>query len=295
MSWQRFPCTDASSLPREEFAARYGASPDNLGAVAAFAEAHGLKVTGRSAGQRTVSVTGSVKDVQAAFGVKLQRYEAPAEVYRGHEGFVHVPQKLAGIVESVLGLDNRQAARTRTLRTGAAVRARNVALPGNSGPAGASALTPPQVASLYNFPTNNAAGQPLAFLGLGGGYAKSDVIAFLKPLGITTLNIVDQSVDGGANSPAGSATNVPCPIILISRSTSISTSSPLWRLAPTSSSTSRRTPPNNQSLTRSPKPCMIAQTHLQSLLTVGLALKTAGTLLRALRWPTRLTMPPPSA
>ena len=79
---------------REEFAARYGASPDDLGAVAAFAEAHGLKVTGRSAGQRTVSVTCSVKDVQAAFGVKLQRYEAPAEVYRGHEGFVHVPQEL---------------------------------------------------------------------------------------------------------------------------------------------------------------------------------------------------------
>ena len=195
---------------REEFAARYGASPDDLGAVAAFAEAHGLKVTGRSAGQRTVSVTCSVKDVQAAFGVKLQRYEAPAEVYRGHEGFVHVPQELAGIVESVLGLDNRRAARTRTLGTGAATtRARNAALPGNnSGPAGASPLTPPKVAALYNFPTNNAAGQTVGILELGGGYSKSDVTAFLKPLGIATPTIVDQSVNGGTNSPAGSATNI---------------------------------------------------------------------------------------
>ena len=117
------------------------------------------------------------------------------------------------------------------------MRARNVALPGNSGPAGASALTPPQVASLYNFPTNNAAGQPLAFLNSAEATRSRTSSAFLKPLGITTLNIVDQSVDGGANSPAGSATNVPSDNTLISRSTSISTSSPLWRLAPTSSST----------------------------------------------------------
>ena len=118
-----------------------------------------------------------------------------------------MPKALGKIVESVLGLDNRRAVRPHCsasggVRTGAPTRH-------NSPPAGASPLTPPQVATLYNFPTNNATGQTVAILEFGGGYAKSDITKFLQPLGITTPSIVDQSVDGGSNSPNGSINNVP--------------------------------------------------------------------------------------
>jgi kumamolisin len=40
-------------------------------------------------------------------------------------------------------------------------------------------LTPPQVASLYDFPTPpNGAGQPIGLLEFGGGYQTSDIQPF---------------------------------------------------------------------------------------------------------------------
>jgi kumamolisin len=216
--WAKIPLNQREFLSREEFAALHGASPEDLDSVRAFAEGAGLTVTGQSAGQRTVVVSGTVQQMDAAFGVKLGRYESPTETYRGREGSVHVPAALGGIVESVLGLDNRAAVRPGFTSTAgrpagavpgakAAARRRAAVTPGVS-PAGASPLTPPEVATLYNFPTNTADSQTVAILEFGGGYATSDITAFLKPLGIATPTIVDQSVDGATNSPAGSATNV---------------------------------------------------------------------------------------
>jgi Pro-kumamolisin, activation domain len=216
--WAKIPLNQREFLSREEFAALHGASPEDLDSVRAFAEGAGLTVTGQSAGQRTVVVSGTVQQMDAAFGVKLGRYESPTETYRGREGSVHVPAALGGIVESVLGLDNRAAVRPGFTSTAgrpagavpgakAAARRRAAVTPGVS-PAGASPLTPPDVATLYNFPTNTANSQTVAILEFGGGYATSDITAFLQPLGIATPTIVDQSVDGATNSPAGSATNV---------------------------------------------------------------------------------------
>jgi kumamolisin len=192
---------------REEFAERHGASAQDFAAVAAFATSHGLRVTEQHAGQRTMLVAGSVKQMEAAFGVKLGHYTTPTETYRGREGFVHVPEALSDIVESVLGLDNRRAVRPHFKLASSSPHPDGAPSPQNNPPAGASLLTPPQVAGLYNFPTNSAAGQTVAILEFGGGYSLSDVTAFLSPLGIATPSIIDQSVDGGSNSPAGSLTN----------------------------------------------------------------------------------------
>lgn len=71
---------------REEFARLYGAADDDLGAVAAFAQTHVLAVTGQSPGPRTVLVSGTVAQMNAAFGVSLGRYESPDVAYRGLEG-----------------------------------------------------------------------------------------------------------------------------------------------------------------------------------------------------------------
>jgi len=206
----KIPLDEREFPSREEFARLYGAADDDLAAVAAFAQAHGLTVTGQSAGPRTVMVSGTIAQMNAAFGVNLGRYESPEGTYRGREGSIYVPRELGAIVESVLGLDNRPVVRPGLAVSGsnAAVRADGTIVPGNNAPSGASALTPPQVASLYNFPTNAAAGQTVGILEFGGGYAKADITSFLSPLSIATPTIVDQGVDGGTNSPAGSVTNV---------------------------------------------------------------------------------------
>jgi kumamolisin len=100
-------------LSREEFAERYGADPKDLAQVADFARSHGLKVVETSVPRRIVVASGTVAQMNSAFGVDLGSYQSPTQTYRGREGYVSVPASLAGIVEGVFGLDNRQMARPR--------------------------------------------------------------------------------------------------------------------------------------------------------------------------------------
>jgi hypothetical protein len=204
--WAKIPLNRRKYLSREEFATRHGASAEDFAAVRTFAEGHGLTVAEQHVGQRTIKLSGTAKQMEAAFAVKLGRYESATESYRGREGFVHVPKNLEDVIVSVLGLDNRSAVRPHF--TAASTAKAGGVSPHITPPAGASPLTPPQVASLYNFPTNNADGQTIAILEFGGGYANSDITSFLTPLGISTPTIIPQSVDGGSNSPAGNVNNV---------------------------------------------------------------------------------------
>ncbi len=62
--------------------------------------------------------------------------------------------------------------------------------------------TPPQVATLYDFPAEtDGNGQCIGIIELGGGYIATDVDMYFKILAIPTPTIVDVSVAGGANRP----------------------------------------------------------------------------------------------
>ncbi|HEY0340122.1 MAG TPA: protease pro-enzyme activation domain-containing protein, partial [Steroidobacteraceae bacterium] len=100
-------------LAREEFARQYGAEPADIAAVKTFAASHSLTVIQEHAGRRTVILGGTVAQFEAAFGVRLQRCEHSRwGAYRGRQGTIQLPQELDGVVEAVLGLDNRPQART---------------------------------------------------------------------------------------------------------------------------------------------------------------------------------------
>jgi hypothetical protein len=185
-------------LTRQQLAERYGATAADLKAVTDFATARGLKIVETSAPRRLVRVSGTAGQLAKAFSVELSRYESKTEKYRGHEGPIHVPTEIADIVTGVFGLDNRRMARRA----------------GNGGPAGASTLTPPQVAQLYDFPTGKATGQTIGILEFSGpttgsnpqptsGFNLADINAFFSGLGQPTPNIQAISVDGATNSPNG--------------------------------------------------------------------------------------------
>jgi subtilase family serine protease len=74
----------------------------------------------------------------------------------------------------------------------------------NTKPRTTGAFYPPQIASLYNFPTGyDGLGIRIAIIELGGGYNLSDITTYLTSLGITkTPNITSVSVDGGTNNPS---------------------------------------------------------------------------------------------
>jgi hypothetical protein len=171
-------------LSREDFGKFYGASQADLDLVANFATAQGLNVVETNIPRRTVVVSGSVDAMSRAFAVELGRYESANQTYRGREGEIYLPADLVDVVKGVLGLDNRR------------IGGRNSGDPPNT-----VGLTVPQVAGLYNFPTNKATGQTIGILEMGGGYLASDIQDFFtnQGAGFTTPTLVDVGIDGASN------------------------------------------------------------------------------------------------
>jgi kumamolisin len=178
-------------IDHERFAALGGAAPEDIAVVAAFARAAGLTVVGSDAARRTLRLSGTVGLFNEAFAVELRRFEHERGSYRGRTGAIYLPQYLAGIVEAVLGLDNRPQAQTHfRLARQAAVQA-----PGS--------FTPTQLSTLYRFPEGGGQGQCIAIIELGGGYETADLSTYFAGLGLTPPQVSAVSVDQGANQPGG--------------------------------------------------------------------------------------------
>ena len=206
--------TPTGHLSREEFAERFGASKADLDLVVAFARAKGLEIEETSTARRIVKVFGTVEQMNQAFGVDLGRYESPTEEYRGREGAVTMPQDVSqrrrGRIWTRQPPDG--APRRNARRSAAAEgvwpdqRARRHGRRAHRfGPAlNVAALTPPQVASLYDYPvTPGAAGQTIGLIEFGGGFAQGDLNQFFSGLGggLTAPTPTVVGMDGVTNNP----------------------------------------------------------------------------------------------
>jgi kumamolisin len=182
-----------------KYASDHGADPKELEQVAAFAQSHGLRVVESHQGRRSVVVSGTVAAINKAFDVTLRDYDSPRGKYRGHEGSVALPHALAGIVEAVSGLDNRQVpARHYAARHRPAV---------GLDPPNTKPLTPLQVAQLYSFPTGNGAGQTVGIYEMqtqegSAGYTAQDLALTMQAMGggLTPPTPIDVAVDGVGNA-----------------------------------------------------------------------------------------------
>jgi kumamolisin len=178
-------------LSREAFASTHGARAEDLARIRAFASQYHLQVKAESSARRSVILSGKAQDFCNAFDVELSRYEHPSGTYRGRIGAIRIPAELDGVVEGVFGFDNRPQAQTHFRRRKAAT--------------GVS-FSPTQVAQAYDFPAGtDGTGQCIALLELGGGFRTEDLNSYFKGLGISTPKVTAASVDGGKNSPTGSA------------------------------------------------------------------------------------------
>jgi kumamolisin len=187
---------------REEWGREYGARPEDVDAVRAFAEGHGLTVTGVDLARRAVTLHGSLDAVMAAFQPQLKGLYTPSDggpSYRGRTGPLTIASELDGIVVGVFGIDDRPQA---------AKHLRIIAAPD----AVANSYTPPQVAQAYAFPTGvTGRGETIAIIELGGGFQTSDLQTYFQGLGLSTPSVTAVAVDGGSNSPGtdtGSDTEV---------------------------------------------------------------------------------------
>jgi kumamolisin len=183
-------------LTREEYAASYGASEEDLDAVADFARKAGMAVVERRPAARSIVLSGTAAQVGAAFQTTIERVEHASGISRRRTAPVHLPPELGGIVEGVFGIEDTPIARPHYRLSTPPMQAA-----GES--AAAAAFTPPDIARLYDFPQGlDGSGQCIAIIELGGGYRTSDLNAYFRSLNLATPKVTAVSVDGGKNSPS---------------------------------------------------------------------------------------------
>jgi kumamolisin len=181
----------------EVFERRFGASPEDISRVVAFARLHDLTVLDRSVSRRCVILKGTVQKFSEAFQVHLADFVPESGIsYRGRSGAIHVPENLREIISGVFGLDNRPQARPmfHMLKyEGGLVHPQ----------AASVSYNPDAVAKAYKYPRDvNGAGECIALIELGGGFRIADMKAYFNKLGLPLPSITAISVDGAHNAPS---------------------------------------------------------------------------------------------
>ena len=92
-------------LTPQQFRQQFAPSQSSVTAVQQFLRGAGFSIVDTPTNNRYVSAEGTVAQAQSAFGVTLGEYSAYGTTLRAPEGALTVPASLAGIVESVAGLD----------------------------------------------------------------------------------------------------------------------------------------------------------------------------------------------
>ncbi|MGO4234669.1 S53 family peptidase [Pseudarthrobacter sp. YAF2] len=196
----------AAPLTREELAARHGASDEDLRLATETFTRLGADVVEADPASRRIRLAGTVEGLSRIFGTSLEEVTSSGPhghdvTHRHRTGGLQIPAELDGVVTAVLGLDDRPQARAQ-------FHAIPLAASGTS-------YTPPELARIYNFPTGGGgAGQTVAIIELGGGFAQSDLDAYFSELGITGPTVRAVGVDGAANQPGKDPTGADGEVLL---------------------------------------------------------------------------------
>ncbi|ARC57662.1 Pseudomonalisin [Frondihabitans sp. 762G35] len=199
---RRSPVDPASLLDgpvdRDAYLRDHGADPADVDLVRSTLEALGVAVRSVDAASRRVRIAGPLAVVQRVFGTSLEMMSSDAPVppgaaearsdHRHREGGLSIPRALDGVVTAVLGLDTRPQARAQYR----VARAETAAV----------SFSPVRLGELYAFPAGtDGAGQTIAVIELGGGFAQADLDTYFGGLGVGSPVVSAVGVDGAANRP----------------------------------------------------------------------------------------------
>ena len=184
-------------LTPDEFAQRFGPTPEDYAAVADFAHRAGLTVTGTHPNRLILDVAGPASAVESALRVHLGRYRgASGHLFRAPDADPSVPAALAGRLAGVVGLDTFAVHRPH-LRP---------ALNPESGSGPKGGLAPSDIRNAYHLTGGQGgAGQAVALYELDG-YLASDITAYQGAFGLPALAPTTVLVDG-ATGAAGANTD----------------------------------------------------------------------------------------
>ena len=102
----------AQYLSDADFAASFGPTADDVAAVTAHLQSHGLKVTYVPANNAFIAAEGIASDVEAAFGTRLGQYQVATEMRHAPMDPVTLPATVSSHVLTVLGLSTPPVMKT---------------------------------------------------------------------------------------------------------------------------------------------------------------------------------------
>ena len=172
-------------LTPDQFAAQFGMADADISNVEGWLQQQGFTVTGVSRSRNRITFSGSVGQIEAAFGTEMHTYRAGTESHFAPSSDLSVPAALAGSVQTVTNLsDFRPHSHVRV--------GPPQAVHGNftSGQTGDHYLTPKDVDTIYDItPAYNAGyngtGQSIAIVGQSA-VAATDITNFQTAAGLTT-------------------------------------------------------------------------------------------------------------
>ena len=188
----------ASRLPGQRrhvsaksFVRTHGARKEDIALIRRFARSHHLKIGTVSRSRRCVVVSGTLAAFSRAFAVNFTCHDFQGRSYRSFGQQIRVPKYLKGVVEGVLGLEDRPLMCHHAFFH-AAVADRHT--------------DPSEVARAYDFPKRaTGAGQRIAIVELGGGFHRKDISDYFKKRGLPAPSIAVVEIKGQKNDPAPAA------------------------------------------------------------------------------------------
>lgn len=186
----------------DQFAQRFGATPQTVAKVSAYLASQGLKVGEVTANRLTIEATGTAAQVQKAFNTSLATYQDNKD---GHSYFANtvapsVPGDIAGVVTDVSGLNNY--AKYTHFSTKSSAQATPDATP--KAPAG---LSPTSAQAAYNLTSTVKAGYNGKGVTVGllefSAFSQSDVSAYDKAFSIKPSTPTVVNAGGGTTDTSG--------------------------------------------------------------------------------------------
>jgi uncharacterized protein (TIGR03437 family) len=129
-------------LTPEQYADRFGASPDDIAKIAAWLEQHNLHVTTVGRARTSVVFTGASGDVEQAFQISFHRYRVDGRTHFANTGEPSLPMALETAVLAIQGLHDFRMLPRAVLRPALD--------PNYNSPWGYHSLSPDDFGTIYN-------------------------------------------------------------------------------------------------------------------------------------------------
>jgi len=186
----------------QEFAARFGANADDFAAVKAWATANGLSIQHEASARTSLTVSGSVAQLQKLFKTQLSNYKSPkGEQFYSASVAPTIPSEIVSKLRGVVGLT--ESVRIAKLsKIGKVLGEDTAARTDTAGGTGVNGTyAPDDLKTAYRIPDFGGLVPQTIAVFEQGGIEKSDVTTFLKRFKLPEVPIKVEPVDGTSTKP----------------------------------------------------------------------------------------------